>query len=363
MRIFQNAGLYPSYLPRLERLCAGAHGFRDRLDIFLADRYGACHHLLPVLERSPQAFFTNADDLALQRAWAAEHGMKADADPADILLAQIEEHRTEVFYNSDPMRFGNAFLKRLPGSVRKSIAWRSAPSAGGQFGDYDLIVCNFPSIIEGYRQQGWRSDYLSPAHDPQMDPYAARTDRPIDILFVGGYTRHHTRRARILEAVAALHTRFNVAFHLDRSRLTRLAESPLGRLLPLSAHRRPAVIQAVTREPVFGRDLYEVLSQSKIVLNGAVDMAGQDRGNMRCFEAMGCGALMVSDEGRYPQGMADGATMRTYADDAQAPAVITRALENLPELQRQAASGHALVQSSYSKQTQWQRFQDLVEAL
>ncbi len=32
-----------------------------------------------------------------------------------------------------------------------------------------------------------------------------------------------------------------------------------------------------------------LLSNAKIVLNGAIDISGEDRGNMRCFEALGSG--------------------------------------------------------------------------
>ena len=51
----------------------------------------------------------------------------------------------------------------------------------------------------------------------------------------------------------------------------------------------------------------------EIFLNGAVDMAGQDRGNMRCFEAMGCGSLLLSDEGNYPASMVAGDNLVTYS--------------------------------------------------
>ena len=98
---------------------------------------------------------------------------------------------------------------------------------------------------------------------------------------------------QILEAVAKLAGEYNVVYHLDRSRLCRLAESPLGRFLPLAKHRRPSAIRAITQEPIFGRDYYEVLSAAKIVLNGAIDMAGEDRGNMRCFEALGSGVAVA----------------------------------------------------------------------
>ena len=90
----------------------------------------------------------------------------------------------------------------------------------------------------------------------------------------------------------------------------------MGRLLPLAEHRRPRAIKTISREPIFGRDYYEALSTAKIVLNGASDMSGPDRGNMRCFEALGGGALLLTDDGNYPNGMTDGQTMAAYTSPA-----------------------------------------------
>lgn len=362
MRLFQNSGLYPGYLPRLAFLTRACRSFAERRNAFLADRYGACHFLQPVLDGDPDAFFTNGDDPQLQRQWADEQGVPADATLEAILLMQIEHHRTEVFYNLDPMRYGSDFVRKLPGCVKRSVAWRAAPSPGADFAAYNLVVCNFPSILRSYEVRGWKSAYFAPAHDPVMDAYAANTERPIDVVFVGGYSRHHWRRAEVLEAVAARCGHLRVVFHLDRSRLTRLAESPLGRLLPLSRHRRPSEIRAVSAAPVFGLGMYEALSRAKIVLNGAVDMAGDDRGNMRCFEAMGCGALMVSDEGRYPEGMVDGKTMLAYANAQHAADVIDAILARPSELQAIAAEGRRTMVRDYGKPGQWQAFQRLVDA-
>jgi hypothetical protein len=361
MRLFQNSGLYLTYLRYFDQCHGVNQGFSERLAAFLDDRFGAPHFLLPVLEGHPDAFFTNGDDEVLQRSWARENGLPHAVSLDDILLAQIEHHRTEVFYNLDPMRAGSGFVRKLPGCVKKSIGWRAAPSPGADFSDYDMVVCNFPSILESYRQRGWRAEYFTPAHDPEMDDYAANTDRPIDVLFVGGYSRHHRRRAEVLEAVAAQCKGMNLVFHLDRSRLTRLAESPLGRLLPLSEHRRPPDIRAVTAEPVFGRDLYKALSKAKIVLNGAIDMAGTDRGNMRCFEALGCGALMISDQGRYPVGFVNGETMRTYHSAEEVTALVIQTLENWGRDKEVAQNGRDMVKNQYSKAVQWERFLGLLK--
>ena len=189
-----------------------------------------------------------------------------------------------------------------------------------------------------------------------MDPFAANRERPIDVLFVGGYTRHHRKRAELLEAVAALGAPHTVALHLDSSRLTRLAEALPAWTPRLKAHRRPEAIRAASKPPVFGIDLYRTLSQAKIVLNGAIDMAGKDRGNMRCFESMGCGCLMVSDAGTYPEGMVHAETMLTYDNAAQGVALLKERLANPTESESVAAAGHQMIQSLYSKQSQWDRF-------
>ncbi|MCK1287623.1 glycosyltransferase [Bradyrhizobium sp. 44] len=360
MRVFQSFCYYPSYRPRLRRLATNAATFRQQIEVFFADRYGASHILLPVIRADPDAFFTNWDDDDLQRAWAREAGMAKSASLEDILLAQIESHRTDIFYNIDPVRLENGFLARLPGCVKKTIAWRAAPSGNVDFSKYDLVVCNFPAILADLSQRGYRTAYFAPAHDPAMDPFADNSERPIDVIFVGGYSRHHLRRAEILNSVAGLADQFKIVFHLDASRLSRLAESPIGFLPPLARHRRPQDVRSVSKLPAFGLDLYYALSQAKIVLNGAIDMAGNDRGNMRCFEGMGCGALLLSDDGRYPDGMVPGNTLLTYDSATDAVAQIRRLLADHDQRRAIAREGHKMVSTRYSKEIQWLRFQELL---
>lgn len=363
MRLFQNSSLYPSYRPRLQSLSADASSFSDLMGVFFADRYGIAHVLQPVLQGQPDAFFTNGDDLHVQRAWAREHGMPGDAGREAILLAQIEEHRTEVFYNLDPMTFPGSFTKRLPSSVKRSIAWRAAPSGSTDFQGYDAMVSNFPGILQGYRKAGLRACYFFPAYDPEMNTYAQNTDRPIDIIFVGSFSRHHARRTEILKAVAGLSSKARVAIHLERSRFTALAESALGRWVIPAKYARPAVLRRVSQPPVFGRDLYQAMSRAKIVVNAAIDMAGQDRGNIRCFEAMGLGAALVTDTGDYPEGMVDAATMRTYGNLEELVATLESLLAAPAECTALARRGHAMVKTEYSKAHQWEAFQALLADL
>jgi hypothetical protein len=273
------------------------------------------------------------------------------------LFAQIEHHRADVFYNLDPVRYPSAFIRKLPGCIKKTLCWRSAPSGQSDLTAYGAVLGNFPSILDSWRRKGCRAELFFPAIDPVMSEYG-HGDRPIDILFVGSYSRHHSRRSKILERVASLADTRHVVYCLDAARLTRLAESPLGRLLPLRKYRRPNEIAKIAKPSVFGRQLYELIGKSKIVLNGAIDMAGEDRGNMRCFEAMGCGALLLSDAGNYPQGMIAGVTMETYGSADQALELASTYPDNRASAEI-ATLGRRQVSEIYTKHSQWSQFVDL----
>jgi hypothetical protein len=355
MRIFQNNGLSRGF--RVHRRQSPHQTFAAGRAQFLDTRFTASHILLPVLTNSPDAFYTNGDDEQLQMLWAKENGLRTK-NLEQILLAQIEKHRTEVFYNLDPIRYGSEFVAKLPGCVKKSVGWRAAPSGSADLTKYDLIVCNFPSILESWRQQGCRVAYFFPAHDPAMDAYAAARGDELDLIFIGGFSRHHVKRSQALRAAASTHG-IRARFYLEESRLTRLANS-LPPLPVLRSYRYPDEVRKIRADPLYGRDAYAAIAKSGIVFNGAVDMAGEDRGNMRCFEATGCGAVLLTDAGRYPEGFVDGETMLQYSSPEQIPELIGKLMRDETLARSIAQAGCAMVKDRYSKQLQWTKFQDLI---
>ncbi|ANW00579.1 glycosyltransferase [Bradyrhizobium icense] len=355
MRIFQNNGLSRGF--RIHRRQSRYQTFAAGRAEFLDTRFTASHILLPVLTNSPDAFYTNGDDEQLQLLWAKENGLRTK-NLEQILLAQIEQHRTEVFYNLDPIHYGSEFVAKLPGCVKKSVGWRAAPSGSADLTKYDLIVCNFPSILESWRQKGCRVAYFFPAHDPAMDAFAVARGDELDLIFIGGFSRHHVKRSQALRAVASTRG-VRARFYLEESRLTRLANF-LPPLPALHSYRYPDEVRGIRANPLYGRDAYAAIAKSRIVFNGAVDMAGEDRGNMRCFEATGCGAVLLTDSGRYPDGFVDGETMLQYSSPEQIPELIGKLMRDETRAKSIAQAGCAMVKDRYSKQLQWTKFQDLI---
>ena len=55
--------------------------------------------------------------------WARQQGLSSRVSPADILRAQIEAHRADVFYNLDATGWPRDLVKSLPGCVKRVIGW------------------------------------------------------------------------------------------------------------------------------------------------------------------------------------------------------------------------------------------------
>ena len=318
------------------------------------------HMLEPAMKGGADGFLTSTADAAMQRAWAIENGLSPRTHPHDVLLAQIEQFKPDVLYTHGSGYFPNHVRSALKSRVKVAVSWKAPPDFSDSLIGFDLAVNNFPSSFARYEAMGVKMGWFSPSFDPAMEPECDQTERSIDVVFVGGYSRHHRNRARMLEQVAKLSERFSVRLALSFDKATRLANTPVGLLPPLSRFRAPSIVRQVAVPPLFGRDMYRLFSSAKILVNTAIDVAGNDRGNIRCFEALGCGALMLSDEGLYPPGMEHGKTMATYRDSNAIPSLIEHWLNDEVGRARVAANGQALLRSDYGKPQSWKRFQALV---
>jgi spore maturation protein CgeB len=79
-----------------------------------------------------------------------------------------------------------------------------------------------------------------------------------------------------------------------------------------------------------------------------------------CFEATGCGAVLLTDAGRYPHGFVDGETMVVYSSPDQISGLIRRLLDDPVAANAVAKAGCAMVKDRYSKERQWEKFQELI---
>ena len=66
--------------------------------------------------------------------------------------------------------------------------------------------------------------------------------------------------------------------------------------------------------PLYGEILYHTTGNAKFTLNGYGNFNQEFKSNMRLFEAIGCGSLLISEAGNYPDGFEEGKHYISYKD-------------------------------------------------
>lgn len=229
---------------------------------------------------------------------------------------------------------------------------------------YNLVLSNFETLNARWQELGLRSAWFAPSWDPEMAPYSENSERDLDVFFTGSYARTtgHGVRLAMLDAVAQLSDHYRIDLRLMSRRWGRLADQPLLRWIPVPI-RLPQSLRSSKAQPVYGREMYAMLSRAKILLNPATTIAGRIRGNMRCWEALGCGTCMLGSAGEYPEGFESGVNFESFSDADDLVRKVRDLLGDEPRRAEIAKNGADMLSRVWSKQRQWNDFQSLVASV
>ena len=195
----------------------------------------------------------------------------------DILAAQIKQFRPDVLLNQD-VALSSEFLREMKPYMRLLVGQHAATRLpdSKDWSCYDLAISSFLPTVEFFRQKGVRSELNRLGFEPKVLACLPSENRNLDFTFVGSFHRVHKSRTEFLETLCV------------RFPQLRIWGPESSSLSSSSAIRQCYAGQA------WGRQMYQVLLRSKIVLNHHGDIAPYAN-NLRLFEATGTGALLLTD--------------------------------------------------------------------
>lgn len=373
MKVFQLSHtftLFNEYLEHKYDINNNNYSFKEFQKILFDEGFNAVHQLLPVLDTAKgEGFFTLWNYKPMQLKWAQEKGW-SETDLKKILWAQIEEFGGDVFYNLSPIQFSANEIKSIPGKMVK-IAWFASPEKNNiDFSIYKTRFTNLPSDVDSEAKRGFRSDFFQLSDAPVFQSYANNQNRAIDVLFFGQYLdSYFDKRNSYINDLIRLQEKHGFILKLALMANYRY-KNPLPFNLPFGLHQKFKILQFPPKKVVkyaspaiFGAEMLENISNSKIVFNCHVDIAGDYRVNMRIFEVLGCGTHLLSDAGIYPEGLQVGKHFSVYNDFASLEANLLYLLQDTQKCQQIASSGNEALRKYYSKEHQWIHFQHLISLL
>jgi hypothetical protein len=374
MKVLQAIHSYKPYLPHFEekyKIDKENISFLELKELLLKDRFYASHLLQPVLNDELAGFYTMWDYPLLQHKWAEEKGWN-EKDVKKILYAQIEDFKPDVFYNCSPIRFSKEEIENNISTDISKICWYASPETKQiDFSVYGTRLTNLPSDVKSLDKVGFRNDLFQPAHDPVMDEVRAKAVKDTDIFFYGQYLKafFKTRNALIdslLEYKVSSNYKIDVALQYSMRKKQNYPFSRPYRFRTVFGEKvvEPSKLVITNSiKPLYGLDLYEKIAASKIVFNAAVDFSGNYKVNMRNFEALGLGAHMLSDKGLYPDHFDAGVHFSTYNNFEGFVKKAEYLLANDEQRSSISNAGNSMIRTNYSKEQQWQRFQEIIASL
>lgn len=196
-----------------------------------------------------------------------------------IFFEQLKYYKPDVvyihdmtFFNLTDLKIIKKFTKLIVGQIAYPLPLNTDLLKG-----YDLIISSFPHYVEMFKNMGIDSEYLKWCVEESILNTVKGKNKKYNATYVGGLTPHHSNGNKILEKVAKS---IDIDFWGYGENL----------LMPTSTIKKKFHGQA------WGKKMYEIFADSKIVINRHINISGKYANNMRMFDATAMGALLLTDQ-------------------------------------------------------------------
>lgn len=195
-----------------------------------------------------------------------------------ILRAQIEYYRPDVLLNQAMDGIAPCFLREVKDHVRFLIGQHAATrlQETENFRCYDLVISSFQPTVDYFLTKGIPAVLHRLGFEPHMLSGLTPAHRPHPVSFVGSLSKVHKSRTLWLESLCE---------QIQELRIWGTGIEQLPADSPLRTRYEG---------PAWGRDMYQILGNSKITLNHHGDVAPYAN-NCRLYEATGVGSMLITD--------------------------------------------------------------------
>ncbi|MCO4322073.1 glycosyltransferase [Aliidiomarina quisquiliarum] len=318
--------------------------------------YYQSYILDPPVNTDDSTFFNIWDYRRVQNLWAKENNLPDDSSLRNIRLAQIESVQPDVIFDMSPF-VDTDFIKELIAIYGKDniryICWNSyIKEYAMTFPEYHGHTSLHRPFVNHWNLNGIPALELQPGIPNRWLKNSVGSERDIDILFYGQYLESiFQNRKKVIQGLLKrkLHGNDKIEVYLQVA--NKSAEESLSDYLSL------------IKAPVFAETLHEKLKRTKVVVNTYGDNNQHYKSNARVFEAIGHGALLVSERGTYPAGFVDGEDYISYNGLEELNEVLDEVLNHWERYDKIRKNAQLKISRLYSSTIYFNNFKKFVEYL
>jgi spore maturation protein CgeB len=305
----------------------------------------------------------------IQRAWATEYGFSASPGVRrefrmrrgvvpwwcevgdsrwleEIAEEQIRQHRPDVLLVRIIDLFSRDFLQRIRPYVGRIIGQHASPiKRDRDYSDYDLMITSLPNYVEYFRGVGVNCELVRLGFEPAVLERLRPGPKTVDASFVGALADDHKERTVFLEALCS-----EAPVQLWGSRLYGVAAD--------------SIIRQRYRGPAWGLEMFQLLCESKVVVNHHEAWADRYANNMRLFECTGVGSLLITDwKCNLSEMFEPGKEVVTYRTPEECAEAVKYYLEHEQEREEIARAGQKRTLRDHTYRHRMEQFVKMIEPL
>jgi len=304
----------------------------------------------------------------MQKAWAHEHGVRLPSKYEwrfrlrrgivpwisrmrsrnwfyEVLAVQIKYYKPDVLLNWAMDGIPTYFLQEMKNEVGLLIGQAEPPTLFKEkeqdWRVYDLVLLPSEGLLDYFQKHGVKAELLRFGFDPRVLLCVNRdSNRTIPVSFIGSIGKAHSTRSQLLEVVC------------DQIDDDILIWAP-------SLDRMSLTIRNHYQGPAWGKEVYSIMSSSRITLNCHIDIAAEYADNMRLYEATAVGTLLITDwKVNLHEMFEPGKEVVAYRTPEECVELVRYYLEHNEEREAIARAGQ---QRTHRDHTYYHRMQELVD--
>ncbi len=261
----------------------------------------------------------------LQAKWRRENSLEK-IDEKETLYNQIRAFSPEVLWIDNIGYADSEWIGKIRTNIRSIriiLCYHCSPfnpAHNERLKHFDFMLTCTPGLKDYFERQGCKVYLFYHAFDTDILNRLGSLNNNFknDLVFTGSLmtgSGFHQARHQLIENIiksdikialyANLENQYRIktkqALHIINSLLKRTGLENPSEYFPFLRHGSEPVrnysaeLLSLTKQPVFGLDMFRLLRQSRIVLNFHIDVASNYAGNMRLFESTGVGSCLLTD--------------------------------------------------------------------
>lgn len=286
MKIILLADYYTDYLTQFYKANnCDALAYDEHLEKLLDDYFGSFVSYYRYFKKiGHESKIIIANDYRLQNKWLNENNIALDASPKtkrEVALVQVSHFDPDVFFMGSMFDYYGDFLEKVSKVTKFIFTWISCPySENLDFSHVKCVISSSSKYVENFRINGINSEVLGAAFDSAILE-KIETKKVYTVTFIGGLSKVHKERVSSLVQLVKNGVAIRLFGYGLGKKYFGLVKSPLD---------------TAYGGEVWGLEMYQTLAQSNISLNFHIKEANGISGNMRMYEATGCGSLLFTEE-------------------------------------------------------------------